>query len=34
MSDIAYLLGFAGAASFTRAGRRWWGIAPSAYRAG
>jgi AraC-like DNA-binding protein len=34
MSDIAYLLGFAGAASFTRACRRWWGLAPSEYRAG
>jgi AraC-like DNA-binding protein len=32
MSDIAYLLGFAGAASFTRVCRRWWGVAPSAYR--
>jgi AraC-like DNA-binding protein len=34
MSDIAYLLGFAGAASFTRACRRWWGLAPSEYGAG
>jgi len=34
MSDIAYLLGFAGAASFTRAFRRWWGRAPSDYRPG
>ena len=32
MSDIAYLLGFAGAASFTRAFRRWRGLAPSEYR--
>jgi AraC-like DNA-binding protein len=34
MSDIAYLLGFAGAASFTRACRRWWGLAPSEYPSG
>jgi AraC-like DNA-binding protein len=32
MSDVAYLLGFAGAASFTRAFRRWRGLAPSDYR--
>jgi AraC-like DNA-binding protein len=34
MSDIAYLLGFAGAASFTRAARRWWGQSPSDHRGG
>jgi AraC-like DNA-binding protein len=33
MSDIAYLLGFSGSASFTRAFRRWRGLPPSAYRA-
>ncbi len=32
MSDIAYLLGFSGSASFTRAFRRWRGLPPSAYR--
>jgi len=34
MSDIAYLLGFSGSASFTRAFRRWRGLPPSAYRPG
>ncbi len=31
VTDVGYLLGFAGAASFTRAFRRWTGEAPSAY---
>lgn len=33
MSEIAYLLGFAAASSFTRAFRRWEGISPSAFQA-
>jgi AraC-like DNA-binding protein len=33
MGEIAYLLGFSGAASFTRAFRRWRGLAPSEARA-
>jgi AraC-like DNA-binding protein len=32
MTDIAFLLGFSGSASFTRAFRRWWKLAPSEYR--
>ena len=32
ITDIAYLLGFSGTASFTRAFRRWTGEAPSGYR--
>ena len=34
ISEIAYLLGFAEAASFNRAFRRWTGRTPSEYRAG
>jgi AraC-like DNA-binding protein len=34
MTDIAYLLGFSGAASFTRAFRRWTGRSPSEHRRG
>lgn len=34
VSEIAYLLGFAEAASFNRAFRRWTGQTPSEYRAG
>jgi len=33
VSEIAYLLGFAEAASFNRAFRRWTGLSPSEYRA-
>jgi AraC-like DNA-binding protein len=33
VSEIAYLLGFAEAASFNRAFRRWTGVTPSEYRA-
>jgi AraC-like DNA-binding protein len=33
VSEIAYLLGFAEAASFNRAFRRWTGLTPSEYRA-
>jgi AraC-like DNA-binding protein len=33
VSEVAYLLGFAEAASFTRAFRRWTGLAPGEYRA-
>ncbi len=33
VSEIAYLLGFAEAASFTRAFRRWTGLTPGEYRA-
>lgn len=32
VQDVAFILGFAGISSFTRAFRRWTGQAPSAWR--
>jgi AraC-like DNA-binding protein len=34
MTEVAYLLGFSGAAAFTRAFRRWTGQAPTQYKKG
>jgi AraC-like DNA-binding protein len=34
ISEIAYLLGFAGTSSFSRAFKRWTGQTPSQYREG
>ena len=32
VSEITYLLGFAGVSNFSRAFKRWTGVSPSAYR--